>query len=51
MREFVDHGEACSKLEVEALSLAGRDIKDVTQEDDPLQPYYEILECLGENLP
>jgi len=46
MQRFHSHGDSCTKIETEALKLAARS-SPISEEEDPLQPYNEMLNGLG----
>ncbi|KAF5371342.1 hypothetical protein D9758_004183 [Tetrapyrgos nigripes] len=52
MQSFLSHGDACTKLESEALQLASKDLSHINLDDyenHPMQPYNDMLEQLGKS--
>jgi hypothetical protein len=49
MQTFLSHGDACTRIEAEALQLATHGASE-PDEDAPLQVYNDMLDNLGENL-
>lgn len=49
MQTFLSHGDACTRVEAEALELATHGARG-SDEDAPLQVYNDMLDSLGENI-
>lgn len=49
MQMFLSHGDACTRVEAEALQLATHGASE-PDEDAPLRVYIDMLDSLGENI-